>query len=32
MYIFRASMKTKDGTVIYARDYGKRAFRIEINK
>ena len=30
MYIFRASKKTKDGTVIYARDYGKRAFPIWI--
>lgn len=30
MYIFRASKKTKDGTIIYARDYGKRAFKIWI--
>lgn len=30
MYIFRASITTKDGTKIYARDYGKRAFRIWI--
>lgn len=28
MYILRASMTTKDGSKIYARDYGKRAFRI----
>lgn len=30
MYIFRASITTKDGVKIYARDYGKRAFRIWI--
>ena len=30
MYIFRASMKLKDGTVIYARDYGLRGFPIWI--
>ncbi len=30
MYIFRASITTKGGTKIYARDYGKRAFRIWI--
>ena len=30
MYILRASRRTKDGGVIYARDYGKRAFRIWI--
>lgn len=30
MYIFRASRRLKDGTVIYAKDYGKRAFRIWI--
>lgn len=29
-YIYRASIKLKDGTVIYARTYGKRAFRIPI--
>lgn len=28
MYIFRASITTKDGTKIYAKAYGKRAFRI----
>lgn len=30
MYILRASTTTKDGNKIYARDYGKRAFRIWI--
>ncbi len=30
MYIFRASITTKDGIKIYAKDYGKRAFRIWI--
>lgn len=30
MFIFRASITLKDGTKIYARDYGKRAFRIWI--
>lgn len=30
MYILRASMTKKDGTKIYARDYGKKAFRIWI--
>lgn len=30
MYIFRASITTKDGTKIYAKDYGKKAFRIWI--
>lgn len=30
MYIFRASRKLPDGTVIYARDYGKRGFPIWI--
>ena len=28
MYIFRASRKTKDGTIIYAKTYGLKAFRI----
>ena len=28
MSILRASITTKDGSKIYARDYGKRAFRI----
>ena len=26
-YIFRAYYTQKDGTRVYARDYGKRAFR-----
>lgn len=30
MYIFRASITTKDGTKIYAKDYGKKAFKIWI--
>lgn len=30
MFIFRASITLKDGTKIYARDYGKKAFRIWI--
>lgn len=30
MYIIRASRKLPDGTVIYARDYGKRGFPIWI--
>lgn len=28
MYIFRAWITTKDGEKIYAKTYGKRAFRI----
>lgn len=28
MYIFRAGITTKDGTKIYVKDYGNRAFRI----
>lgn len=31
MYIFRASY-TKNGVTYYARDYGKKAFKIWINK
>lgn len=30
-YIFRPYFKTKNGKVIYAEDYGKKAFRIYIN-
>ena len=30
MYIFIASRTLKDGTKIYARDFGKRAFPIWI--
>ncbi len=30
MYILRASRRLKDGTIIYAKDYGKKAFRIWI--
>lgn len=30
-YIFRASRKTKDGTILYAKDYGKKAFKIWIS-
>lgn len=29
-YIFRKSIKTKDGRVIYASEYGLRAFKIEV--
>ena len=32
MYIFRAWITTKNGDRIYARDYGKRAFRIWVTK
>lgn len=28
MYIFRSSITTKDGQKIYAKDHGKKAFRI----
>lgn len=31
MYIFRASY-TKNGVTYYARDYGKKAFKIWIDK
>lgn len=27
MYIFRSWITKKDGTRVYARDYGKKAFR-----
>lgn len=30
MYIYRAWITTKDGEKIYAKNYGKRAFRIWI--
>jgi hypothetical protein len=30
MYIYRAWTTTKDGNKIYAKNYGKRAFRIWI--
>lgn len=32
MYIFRSSITLKDGTKIYAKDYGKKAFKIYITK
>ena len=32
MYIFRASKRCPDGTIIYAKDYGKKAFKIWIDK
>lgn len=31
-YIFRAWITTKDGEKIYAKDHGKRAFRIPVTK
>lgn len=30
LYIFRTSIKTKDGRILYASNYGKKAFKIEI--
>lgn len=30
MLIFRTSITLKDGTKIYAKDYGKRAFPIRV--
>ncbi len=30
-YVFRTSMTLKDGTKIYAKDYGKKAFKIPLN-
>lgn len=30
MYIFRTKRTLRDGTVIYARDYGLKAFKIWI--
>ncbi len=32
MFIFRVSKKLKDGTVIYSKDYGKKAFKIWIGQ
>lgn len=32
MWIFTAYITCKDGTRIYARDYGKRAFHIWVDK
>ena len=29
-FIFRKSIKTKDGRIIYAPDYGLKAFKIAI--
>jgi len=29
-YIFRPWIRTRDGRVIYARNYGKRAFMIPV--
>jgi len=31
MWIFRAWTTTRDGERIYARDYGKRAFRLWVS-
>ena len=31
-YIYRAYITCKDGTRVYARTYGKRAFRIPVTK
>ena len=31
MFVYRACIKTKDGNVIYAKNYGKRAFKIWID-
>ncbi len=32
MWIYTAYVTQKDGTRVYARDYGKRAFRIWVDK
>lgn len=32
VYIFRPWITTKDGEKIYAKDYGKRAFRIPVKR
>lgn len=31
MYIFRATITLKNGTVLHAKDYGKKAFRIWVD-
>jgi hypothetical protein len=31
-YILRASITLKDGSKLYARDFGKRAFKIYVSK
>ncbi len=31
-YIYRATRKTADGSILYARDYGLKAWRIPIYK
>ena len=31
-YIFRAYVTLKDGTRIYAKNYGKKAFRFRVGK
>lgn len=31
-YIFRSWITTRDGEKIYAKDYGKKAFRIPVAK
>lgn len=30
MFIFRASFTTKNGKKVYAKDYGKKAFKIPV--
>ena len=30
MYIFRKSIKTRDGRILYASDYGLKAFKIAV--
>lgn len=29
-FIYRTKIRLKDGTVIYAKDYGKKAFKIAL--
>lgn len=31
MYIYRTTITTKNGIKLYAKDYGKKAFKIWIN-